>query len=57
MNATHLYPPSHGARSQLFAIVFLYSLIYLQFFHLVSVIVNLSTTEFIFSFLLCVLHL
>lgn len=57
MNATCVYPPSHGAHSKLFAIVFFYSLIYLEFFHLVSVRVNLSATEFIFSFSLCVLHL
>lgn len=57
MNATCVYPPSHGAHSKLFAIVFFYSLIYLEFFHLVSVRVNLNATEFIFSFSLCVLHL
>lgn len=57
MNATGLYPPARGSHSKLFAIVFLYSFTYLQSFHLVSVTLNLSTTEFIFSFLLYVLHL
>lgn len=57
MNAAGLYPPSHGSHSKLFAIVFLYSFTYLQSFHLESVALNLSTTEFIFNFLLCALHL